>query len=33
MPAGKGQIGASFKSMDKVMHDRNEPIVDLRVKN
>ncbi len=33
MPEGKQQIGASFKEMDKVLHARNEPIVDLRVKN
>lgn len=33
MPMGKQQIGTSFKEMDKVMHQRNEPIVDLRVKN
>ncbi len=33
MPAGKKQIGTSFKAMDKAMHEKNEPIVDLRVKN
>ncbi len=33
MPAGKEQIGTSFKSMDTVLHNRNEPVVDLRVKN
>ena len=33
MPAGKQQIGTSFKAMDKVLNQRNEPIVDLRVKN
>jgi hypothetical protein len=33
MQEGKKQIEGSFKVIDKVLHERNEPIVDLRVKN
>ena len=33
MPAGKRQIGTSFKEMDQVLQTKNEPVVDLRVKN
>jgi len=33
MQEGKKQIDGSFKAMDQVYHERNEPIVDLRVKN
>ena len=33
MPVGKQQINTSFKAMDKVLNQRNEPVVDLRVKN
>jgi hypothetical protein len=33
MQEGKKQIETSFKGMDKVYRERNEPIVDLRIKN
>jgi hypothetical protein len=33
MQEGKRQIESSFKGMDRVYHERNEAIVELRVKN
>jgi hypothetical protein len=33
MQEGKRQIEASFRAMDRVFGERNEPITDVRVRN